>query len=67
MEVARPEKGVNIRVRCWWISNRPVLKQPVVVLVQMKLDPLKGEHTVEITLKSLKDNSLRVVREKFDY
>jgi hypothetical protein len=37
-EVARPEKGVNIRIRCWWTAKRPVLDAPVVTLEQLKID-----------------------------
>jgi hypothetical protein len=37
-EVARPDKGVNIRIRCWWISKRPVLERPVTTLIQLKVD-----------------------------
>lgn len=37
-EVARPENGVNIRVRCWWNSIRQALKEPVVTLEALKID-----------------------------
>lgn len=37
-EVARPDKGVNIRVRCWWKSSRPLLKNPMVKLEKLELD-----------------------------
>lgn len=37
-EVARPEKGVNIRIRCWWKASRPVLKVPVVQLKSLSVD-----------------------------
>ena len=37
-EVARPGKGVNVRIRCWWISKRPVLDRPVTILTQLKVD-----------------------------
>lgn len=97
LETARPDNGLNVRIRCWWISNRPVLKKPVVTLTQLKIDnkvvktdyfeikdrsgrsvtdtyflysmpdPKKGVHTVEATLKFLKDNSLRVIKKKFIY
>jgi len=37
-EVAKPEKGVNIRVRCWWASVRQALKTPLVSLEQLVVD-----------------------------
>lgn len=37
-EVARPEKGVSIRIRCWWTAKRPVLDAPLVTLEQLKID-----------------------------
>lgn len=37
-EVARPEKGVNIRIRCRWNSIRESLKAPLVGLQQLTVD-----------------------------
>ncbi|MGI8636253.1 MAG: prenyltransferase/squalene oxidase repeat-containing protein [Segetibacter sp.] len=37
-EVARPEIGVNVRIRCWWNSVRQALKNPAVMLVSLKID-----------------------------
>lgn len=37
-EVARPEKGVNIRIRCRWNSVRESLKAPLVELQQLTVN-----------------------------
>lgn len=37
-EVARPEEGVNIRIRCWWRASTSGLKQQVVKLKEMRID-----------------------------
>ncbi len=37
-EVAHPEKGVNIRIRCWWTSKRPILEKAMTTLTQLKVD-----------------------------
>jgi hypothetical protein len=37
-EVGRPDKGVNIRVRCWWTGTRQVLAKPMVALQELKID-----------------------------
>lgn len=37
-EVARPEKGVNIRIRCWWDGVRNVIKRPLIQLDQLSID-----------------------------
>jgi hypothetical protein len=38
LEVGRPGKGVNIRIRCWRHANRPVLKEAVVALKALRVD-----------------------------
>ena len=38
LEVARPNDGVNIRIRCWWKTALYVLKEPVVQLEQLSVD-----------------------------
>lgn len=37
-DVARPDKGVNIRIRCWWAGSRQVLAKPLVELEELKVD-----------------------------
>lgn len=37
-EVTRPVKGVNIRLRPWWHTDKFVLKYPIVKLVQLSID-----------------------------
>ncbi|HEX5553527.1 MAG TPA: prenyltransferase/squalene oxidase repeat-containing protein [Chitinophagaceae bacterium] len=39
-EVAHPDQGVNIRIRCWWHASRPVLKTPVVKLKDLRIDDI---------------------------
>lgn len=37
-EVARPESGVNIRIRCWWDGVRQAIKEPLVKLESLSVD-----------------------------
>lgn len=37
-EIAHPDKGVNIRIRCWWDGKRQMLKEPLVELDQLLID-----------------------------
>ncbi len=37
-EVGRPDKGVSIRIRCWWSGVRQALKEPLVTLEELKID-----------------------------
>lgn len=37
-EVARPEEGVNIRIRCWWRATTSGLKHQVVKLKEFRMD-----------------------------
>lgn len=37
-EVARPQKGVNIRIRCRWDGVRNTIKEPLVDLIQLKIN-----------------------------
>jgi hypothetical protein len=37
-DVARPDKGVNIRIRCWWLGIRQMLAKPLVALEELKID-----------------------------
>ncbi len=37
-EVARPDKGVNIRIRCWWAGARQVLAKPLIELQELKVN-----------------------------
>ncbi len=38
LEVARPEKGVNIRIRCWRSTNRQLVKEEIIKLDNLKID-----------------------------
>ncbi len=37
-EVARPEKGVNIRIRCWWLASTSGLKSEITKLKELRID-----------------------------
>lgn len=37
-EVARPESGINIRIRCWWDGVRQSIKEPLVRLESLSVD-----------------------------
>ena len=37
-EAGHPDKGVAIRVRCWWNSTRQSLKSPAVALEKLEMD-----------------------------
>lgn len=38
LEAARPETGVNIRIRCWWNGVRQNIKEPLVSLEKLSID-----------------------------
>lgn len=48
-EITRPEKGLNVRIRCWWRSSRPILKSPVVELNSLEIDggPVKPSYVIK--------------------
>lgn len=50
-DVARPEKGLAIRVRCWWNSVRQSLKSPAVRLEQLKVNGIIVDPKL-VTLKT---------------
>src|SRR3546814_19894854 len=37
-ETARPDKGINIRLRCLWKSNRNILKEALVTPVKLTVN-----------------------------
>jgi prenyltransferase beta subunit len=49
-ESTRPDQGVYIRVRCWWNSNRQVLREPLVKLERLLVNGIEVEpEYVQIT------------------
>ena len=57
-EAGRPERGVSIRVRCWWeTTNQALPRQQVVELVRLTLD---GE-PIEPTLQEKKNAQEKIV------
>ncbi len=42
-EVARPASGVNIRIRCRWAGVRQTLKEPLMVLENLKIDNVEAK------------------------
>ena len=55
-EVARPDTGVNIRIRCWWNSVRQALKEPFIELQSLRIDQV--EVKPEYILKKDKNGSI---------
>ena len=37
-EVARPDKGISIRIRPWWHTDKQIMKYPIVTLRQLSVD-----------------------------
>src|SRR5699024_6244682 len=37
-EVVRPEQGVNIRIRCWWLASTSGLKSQITKLKELRID-----------------------------
>lgn len=96
LEVAHPEKGLTIRVRCQWVSVRQTLKNPMVQLEELRVNqqvvkpeliekknargnvtdsyyvysvpnPRTGRHVIEAKVKSLKNNTVRNLRQEFNF
>jgi len=43
-ETASPDKGINVRIRCWWDTNKQIMKAPLVKLEQLRIDNTPAEH-----------------------
>ncbi|WP_169472260.1 prenyltransferase/squalene oxidase repeat-containing protein [Pedobacter hiemivivus] len=50
-EVGHPDKGMAIRIRCWWNSTRQSLKSPAVALQKLEMDGKSIEAKL-VTLKA---------------